>query len=203
MSSDDVKPKHILLVEDDADARTSLSRSLSREGFACATAAAVDEALSAAAAAPFLDAVVTDVVLGPDEHGGIRLIGALREGGVRAPVVIITAFAALASVKQALNEGASYLLEKPFRAAELIEVLRRLTGEPSGIGYLVERALSKAGLTEKEETIARLILKGLTSAEIARLEGNSDKTVRQHITRIYAKCGVSSRPEFFHYVFPW
>jgi DNA-binding NarL/FixJ family response regulator len=198
-----VSGRHLLLVEDDADARASLSRSLSREGFSCAAAASVDEALAAAKAAPFLDAVVTDVVLGSDDRGGIRLIGALRDAGVRAPVVIITAFAALSSVKQALNEGASYLLEKPFRAADLLEVLRRVTGEPASIGYLVDRALSKAGLTEKEESIARLILKGLTSAEIARLEGNSDKTVRQHITRIYAKCGVSSRPEFFHYVFPW
>lgn len=195
--------KHLLLVEDDVDARDSLVRSLGREGFSSVTAADVDTALGLATGALFLDAVVTDVVLGADDRGGIRLIGALRAAEVRAPIVIITAFAALESVKQALNEGASYLLEKPFRAADLIDVLRRLTGEPAGIGYLVDRALTKAGLTEKEESIARLILKGLTSAEIARLEGNSDKTVRQHITRIYAKCGVASRPELFHYVFPW
>lgn len=195
--------RYLLLVEDDVDARASLERSLSREGYVVSTAATVEDAVRLAAAASFLDAVVTDVVLGQDDRGGIRLIGALREQGVRAPIVLITAFAALSSVKQALNEGASYLLEKPFRAADLSEVLRRVTGEPMGIGYLVDRALAKAGLTEKEESIARLILKGLTSAEIAKLEGNSDKTVRQHITRIYAKCGVSSRPEFFHYVFPW
>lgn len=195
--------RYLLLVEDDVDARASLERSLCREGYVVSTAATVEDAVRLAAAASFLDAVVTDVVLGQDDRGGIRLIGALREQGVRAPIVLITAFAALSSVKQALNEGASYLLEKPFRAADLSEVLRRVTGEPMGIGYLVDRALAKAGLTEKEESIARLILKGLTSAEIGKLEGNSDKTVRQHITRIYAKCGVSSRPEFFHYVFPW
>jgi DNA-binding NarL/FixJ family response regulator len=195
--------RSLLLVEDDPDSRASLSRSLVREGFTCATAATVDEALAAAAAAPFLDVVITDVVLGADDRGGIRLIGALRQRDVRAPIILITAFAALESVKQGLNEGASYLLEKPFRAAELIEIVRRVSGEPQGIGYLVDRALSKAGLTDKEEAIARLMLKGLTSAEIARLQGNSDKTVRQHITRIYAKCGVSSRPELFHFVFPW
>lgn len=195
--------RYLLLVEDDADARSSLERTLAREGYRVSSASSVEEAMKLALEASFLDAVVTDVVLGDDDRGGIRLIGALRAAGVRAPIVLITAFAALASVKQALNEGASYLLEKPFRAANLVEVLGRVTAEPLGIGYLVDRALAKAGLTDKEESIARLILKGLTSAEIARLEGNSDKTVRQHITRIYAKCGVSSRPEFFHYVFPW
>lgn len=198
-----MKGKTVLLVEDDRDARESLARSLRREGVLCLAATSVDEAIAAARAAPFLDAVVTDVVLGADEHGGIRLIGALKAIGVRAPIVLITAFAALDKVKGGLNEGASYMLEKPFRAAELIDVLRRVTNEPKDIGYLVDRALAGAGLTDKEQSIARLILKGLTSAEIARLEGNSDKTVRQHITRIYQKCGVSSRPELFHFVFPW
>ena len=195
--------KTVLLVEDDRDARDSLSRSLSREGLTCLTAASVEEAITAARGAPFLDVVVTDVVLGPDDYGGLRLIGALKSIGVRAPIVLITAFAALDKVKAGLNEGASYLLEKPFRAAELLDVLRRVTSEPKDMGYLVDRALSGAGLTEKEQSIARLILKGLSSIEIARLEGNSDKTVRQHITRIYQKCGVSSRPELFHFVFPW
>jgi DNA-binding NtrC family response regulator len=82
----------VLLVEDDADARASLERTLAREGFTCFSAASVDEALAAAARAPFLDVVVSDVVLGPDDRGGVRLIGLLRAGGVRAPIILITAF---------------------------------------------------------------------------------------------------------------
>ena len=84
-----------------------------------------------------------------------------------------------------------------------LEVIRRVLGEPRDIGYLVDSALAKAGLTDKEQAVARLILKGLTSVEIAELEGNSEKTVRQHVTQIYAKCGVASRAELFHFVFPW
>jgi DNA-binding NarL/FixJ family response regulator len=192
----------VLLVEDDADARASLERTLGREGFTCFPAASVDEALAAAARAPFLDVIVSDVVLGPDDRGGVRLIGLLRAAGVRAPIILITAFAALDNVKRGLNEGASYLLEKPFRAAELLDVIRRVSADPRDIGYLVDRALATAGLTDKEQAIARLVLKGLTSVEIARLENNSDKTIRQHLTRVYQKLGVSSRAELFHHVFP-
>lgn len=119
-------------------------------------------------------------------------------------MVLITAFVELDKVKTGLNEGAAYLLEKPFRAGELLEVIDRVLNAPSTrMAYYVDRALSPVGLTDKETTIAHYLLKGLTSSEIARLEDNSDKTIRQHITRIYAKCGVSSRAEFFHYVFPW
>jgi DNA-binding NarL/FixJ family response regulator len=192
----------VLLVEDDADARASLERTLAREGFTCFSAASVDEALAAAARAPFLDVVVSDVVLGSDDRGGVRLIGLLRGSGVRAPIILITAFAAIDNVKRGLNEGASYLLEKPFRATELLDVIRRVSADPRDIGYLVDRALATAGLTDKEQAIARLVLKGLTSVEIARLENNSDKTVRQHLTRVYQKLGVSSRAELFHHVFP-
>ena len=59
-----------------------------------------------------------------------------------------------------------------------------------------------AGLTAKEQRVARLLLKGLTTAEIARVEGNSDKTIKQHATAIYAKCGVSTRAELFHHLLP-
>lgn len=148
--------------------------------------------------------VVTDVFLGAEAAGGLRLLRELRQSGIDAPVVLITAFVELDKVKTGLNEGAAYLLEKPFRAGELLEVIDRVLNAPSTrMAYYVDRALSPVGLTDKETTIAHYLLKGLTSSEIARLEDNSDKTIRQHITRIYAKCGVSSRAEFFHYVFPW
>lgn len=197
------QPRRLLLVEDDPDARASLERALARAGYEVLAAASVPDALACAEAAPFLDVVVSDIVLGEDDRGGVRLVPALRAAGVRAPVVLITAFADLEGVKQALNEGAAFLLEKPFRAPALLEVLRRVLGEPRDIGYLVDRALARAGLTDKEQSVARLLLKGLTSVEIAEIEGNSEKTVRQHVTQIYAKCGVASRAELFHFVFPW
>ena len=193
----------LLLIEDDEDARTSLVRSLERAGYEVLAASSVDEGLELLARPSELVAVVTDMVLGREEAGGIRIIVELRKRAVAAPVIVITAFAGLQNVKQALNEGAAFLLEKPFRFDALLAAIVRVTEGRADMSYVVDRALNLAGLTEKEQAIARLVLKGLTSAEIAGLEKNSDKTVRQHITRIYAKCGVSSRAEFFNYVFPW
>lgn len=194
----------LLFVEDDDDARTSLTRSLEKAGYRVLVASNPDAALALIVPGEFVSLVVTDVFLQQEALGGLRLLRALRELRVDAPVILVTAFAAIESVKTALNEGATYLLEKPFRASELLEVIARiLNAPPTRMNYFVDRALSDVGLTDKEQVIARYLLKGLTSNEIARLEANSDKTVRQHITRIYAKCGVSSRAEFFHYVFPW
>lgn len=192
----------VLLVEDEADARESLSRAIERSSRKCVSAESVDEALAKLRAAPFVDVVVTDVVLGDDESGGIRLLPELKRIGVRAPVIVITAFADVVRVKDALNNGASYLLEKPFRAQQLLDIIKRVLSDPGDVAHYVDRALAHAGLTDKEAAVARHVLKGLTSSEIARLENNSDKTIRQHITRIYQKCGVATRAEFFHFVFP-
>ncbi len=70
------------------------------------------------------------------------------------------------------------------------------------LARLVNRALARARLTKKEEEVARLVLKGLTSAEIGAMMGNSEKTIKQHLTQVYAKLGVTGRAEFFHLVFP-
>lgn len=194
-------PRSLLLVEDERTAREALARALEREHFSVTAAATVDEAFAAIAKGPF-DVVVTDVVLGARDEGGLDVLDALRERGSHAPVIVITAFADVQKTKRALNGGAAYLLEKPFRAPDLVKIVGQLLRETDDVSPFVERALAKAALTDKELAVARQVLKGLTSDEIARLENNSDKTIRQHISRIYAKCGVSSRAEFFHYVFP-
>jgi len=192
----------LLLVEDEADARKALARALVREGYECIEAHDVETALSQAQRHPDLLAAIVDIVLGTDERGGVRLVPVLRGLIPQLSVVAITAFANVTNVKQLLNDGAAFLLEKPFRAVELLEVLARLLADQASIGHWVDRALSPLGLTSKEMAVARLLLKGLPTGEIARLENNSDKTIRQHLSQIYAKAKVSSRSEFFHFVFP-
>jgi DNA-binding CsgD family transcriptional regulator len=60
----------------------------------------------------------------------------------------------------------------------------------------VLEVITRAKLTDKERTVALHVLEGLSSGEIAALENNSERTIRQHVSQIYAKCGVSSRAEF-------
>ena len=192
----------VLLVEDEYDTREMLARALERAGYRCVAAADGREALDRAARAGFVDVVVTDVVLGSDDRRGLRLMAELRAAGVRAPVVIITAYADVEKVKMALNEGAAYLLEKPFRAAELTDAVERARAGPgTDVAHAVDRVLAHAHLTEKEQAVARHLLEGFSSGEIAELEHNSPKTIRQHVSQIYAKCGVASRAELFRLVF--
>jgi DNA-binding NarL/FixJ family response regulator len=191
----------ILLVEDEHDTRELLGRAIERAGYVCALADGARQARERAADSDPFDVVVTDVVLGRDDRGGLTLMTALRRAGVRAPFVIITAYADVEMVKIALNQGAAHLLEKPFRAPELLAVIERVRGQGAGPAQAAEDVLSRARLTAKERTVALHLLNGLSSGEIAQIETNSPKTIRQHVSQIYAKCGVSSRADFFRLVY--
>lgn len=194
----------LLLVEDEAEARAVLARALTRAGYDVIEAADVATALarldSGGAKAP--DVAVIDVVLGADDGGGLRVLEALRARTTRAPAVIVTAFADVAKVKAALNLGASHLLEKPFRVPDLLAVIDRSMAARPDPSDAVTSAFARAGLTRRESEIALLALKGLSSPEIAQVLSMSDKTVRQHLTRVYEKHGVSGRGELVHLLFP-
>jgi DNA-binding NarL/FixJ family response regulator len=194
-------PRLLLLVEDESDARTILARRLAAFGWNCLAHASVESAMQDPDLR-FVEAVVADVVLGDGRMSGIDLIAQLRKQEIRAPVVLVTAFADTQRLKAALNAGASYLLEKPFTTEALRQVLDKVTTLDVDLARLVNKALSRARLTRKEEEVARLVLKGLTSAEIGAMMGNSEKTIKQHLTQVYAKLGVAGRAEFFHLVFP-
>src|SRR5712692_609602 len=191
----------ILLIEDETIAGQMLSQALQGLGISCRWVMTFEEAQKVWKEVPY-DAVITDIMLDQGRPDGLEILRKIEQAGMPMPVVVISAFADQTRVKEALNHGAAYLLEKPFTTAELRRVLDRIWQEPKGLIGARERALNQATLTNKECEVARLLLKGLSTQEMARLTGNSEKTLKQHISTIYEKCGVSSRTEFFHFIFP-
>ncbi len=191
----------VLLVEDERDTLDVLARALRRSGFACLACDGPARALEEAGRGRFVDVVVTDVVMAGDDRAGLHLLPALRAAGVHAPVVVVTAFADVDKVKSALNEGAAYFLEKPFHVPELVAAIDRACQPRAAANHSIDEVLSHARLTDKERAVALRLLEGLSSAEIAAVEKNSEKTIRQHLTQVYAKCGVNSRAELFRKVY--
>jgi DNA-binding NarL/FixJ family response regulator len=192
-------PRQVLLIEDDEVSGDMLRAGLQNLSIVCTWVKTVDEARRALEKRTY-DAVVTDIMLGPDTPSGLDLVKELQPTG--APVLVITAFADMTRVKEALNHGATFLLEKPFRAEELSRALASVWEEPRGLGHFVERALDRAELTAKERDVARLLLKGLSTREMAGVTGNTEKTLKHHIASIFHKFGVASRAELFHCIFP-
>ncbi|HKS06890.1 MAG TPA: sigma-54 dependent transcriptional regulator [Gemmatimonadaceae bacterium] len=69
------------------------------------------------------DIVLTDVRM--PGVTGVEILAAARERDPHMPVILMTAQATLQTAMQAVNEGAFYYIQKPFRNDELIAILRR------------------------------------------------------------------------------
>ena len=100
----------ILVVDDEASARSGLEKLLKQADFTVVTAADGQEALAAAAeSAP--DVVVTDLKM--PSMDGMTLLAKLREQDKDLPVIVATAFGEVSSAVDAIRAGASDFLTKP------------------------------------------------------------------------------------------
>src|ERR671938_1262671 len=113
----------VLVVEDEIKMASLIRRGLRGEGLAADVAIKGEDALWMAASTAF-DAVVLDVMLpGID---GFETCRRLRQDGVWAPIIMLTARDAVEDRVRGLDEGADDYLTKPFSLAELLARLRAL-----------------------------------------------------------------------------
>src|SRR5438874_3147716 len=113
----------VLVVEDEARMADVIRSSLVKEGMAADVAARGEDALWMAEAAEY-DAIVLDVML--PGLSGFETCRVLRERGVWAPVLMLTAREAVRDRVEGLDSGADDYLVKPFALAELHARLRSL-----------------------------------------------------------------------------
>jgi two-component system OmpR family response regulator len=113
----------VLLIEDDQRLTTALRESLRSEGYAVDVAGTAEDGRWMATEVPY-DTIVLDVGL-PDGDG-IDLCAALRDGGVWAPILVLTAHAEIRDRVRGLDSGADDYLAKPFSIDELIARVRAL-----------------------------------------------------------------------------
>ena len=120
---------HVLIVEDDADARELLTVILQHCNAHVTAAGSVAEGM-AAMAARRPDVIVSDIEM-PDEDGyslirRVRALGAEDGGGV--PVAALTAYASTSDRLKVLGAGFNIHVAKPVEPAELAIVVANLAG---------------------------------------------------------------------------
>lgn len=111
----------VLVAEDEEDLRGILQEALSTAGFQVTIAATTDDALAAVEGAPY-DLIVSDLLM---PGGGARRLLETLSGRLSAPpLIVITGRADEHAVRELLTGGAAAVLPKPFRFAELVDLIR-------------------------------------------------------------------------------
>jgi DNA-binding NarL/FixJ family response regulator len=138
-------------------------------------------------------------------------LSAAEEIAAGTPVIMLTYAEDPDTIWAALRAGAAgYLVHGQFTPDELHHAVREvaagrpvLTGPAATVALDAmrnHRAPSRAapgrlGLTERESEIMDLLVQGLSNQAISEELYITHKTVKNHLSRIYARIGVTSRGE--------
>jgi DNA-binding NarL/FixJ family response regulator len=152
-----------------------------------------------------LDGAAPDVVLMDLSMPGLDGIAATREISRLAPavnVVVLTSFSDRDRILDALGAGAIGYLLKDSEPDELLQGIRAAArGEsplaPKAASHLVRRhhQPAEAQLTEREQEILALIAEGASNKLIAHRLQIAEKTVKNHVSRIFQTLGVTDRTQ--------
>jgi RNA polymerase sigma factor (sigma-70 family) len=158
------------------------------------------------------DVLVLD--LGLPDLDGIEVIKRLRDMNLSVRILVITGRDDRATVLSVLREGADGYLEKTGsvdRIGAAIEAVasgtrlfslehRQVLQEEIGdiARRMREMASASANLSRRERQVLGLIGEGLTTRQMARRLGVSERTIESHISRLYQKLGVRTRVQALH-----
>jgi DNA-binding NarL/FixJ family response regulator len=154
------------------------------------------------------DVAVLDVRL-PDGDG-IEVCREIRSRHDEIACLMLTSFADDEAVYAAIMAGAAGYVLKQVRGNDLVDAVRRVGGgesllDPAVTARVLDRLRRSqegdelAGLTEQEKRLLDLIAQGLTNRQIGEQMFLAEKTIKNYVSNLLAKLGMSRRAEVAAY----
>jgi DNA-binding NarL/FixJ family response regulator len=151
------------------------------------------------------DVAILDVRL--EEGSGIEVCRDIRSMMPELKCLMLTSFADDEALYASVMAGAAGYVLKQVKARDLIADVKKVAAgvslmDPRAVARVVERIANppKANpeldsLSPQQERILELIAEGRTNRQIAETMFLSEKTIKNYITALFAKLGMSSRTE--------
>lgn len=202
----------VAIVEDDADTRELLARSVRQQDWLELTAS-YD---TGGAALAGLESKAPDVLLvdlGLPDRSGLEVVRFAADRHPDCRVLVITMFGDEANVLAALEAGASGYLLKGSLSRDITIDIRDIRDGGSPLSPVIARQVLRrlqrlsperpaapetdagTALSERETEILNAIARGFSYAETAAILGVAVGTVHTHLKRIYGKLAVHSKTE--------
>jgi len=207
----------VMVVDDNPTIRATLRTLLESSN----EISVVAEASNGAAAVTAARRVRPMVTLLDHRMPGSDGLSVVETLSTQTAVLVLTSSPEVELIGSMLRGGAhGYLVYGQFESPDLLRAVREVA---AGRGWLSPMAASVAaneihdqdareraarahaqrqqavrmslGLTEREEEVLDLLCRGMSNVSIARRLSLSEKTVKNHLNRIFAKLDVTSRTE--------
>lgn len=194
----------LLLVDDHVMFRESLARMLDSEPdfTVVGQAASVTEALALLPrSSPAV--VLLDVDLGSER--ALDFVKSARQTATGCQILVVTAGVSDQEAVQLVQAGIAGILHKQHSADVLAKTIRQVASgevclEQAYLAPLFRsmdrtRTPKRAALTERDKSVLRYILQGLTNREIAGKLGISEGAVKASVRHVCEKLGVHTRTQ--------
>ena len=151
------------------------------------------------------DVAVLDVRL-PDGNG-VEVCREVRDKVPGMACLMLTSYTDDEALFEAIMAGASGYVLKQIRGNDLVDAIRAVASgksllDPTATARVLERLRGgqegderMASLTEQERRLLELLAQGLTNREIAERMFLAEKTVKNYVSNLLAKMGMSRRTE--------
>ena len=156
------------------------------------------------------DVAVLDVRLGETTDGasGIEVCREIRSSHPEVACLMLTSFADDEALFASIMAGAAGYVLKQIRGSELVSGIRRVAAgdsllDPSVTARVLERLRNPepaeedplADLTPQERVILDHIAEGMTNRQIGEAMFLAEKTVKNYVSNLLTKLGMSRRTE--------
>ncbi|WMJ86012.1 response regulator [Anaerocolumna sp. MB42-C2] len=146
------------------------------------------------------------------EMDGVECMRNMKRINSATKVIMLTTFNDEEYILNAIAAGAKGYLLKDMEVTELVEAIHDAAGEklvmPSKVVTKLAESLSKVveeknkhlssekfGFSDREKEIAKMVAQGFNNKQIAAVLYISEGTVRNYISSIYNKIGISERTQ--------
>ncbi len=187
---------HLLIVDDDEDTRDFLARWATKEGLHVGCAGNANEAFELLGQTSF-DVAVVDLVL--PGMSGAKLISRLKALEPSMAFIILTGHPSIDSAIEAVRDEAIV----DYHLKQRIDLTRLMASVKRGGTFRAQRFIGgnsyqilipeAFGLTNRETEVAVKVAEGLDTSAIAGALGIREGTVRNHLSEVYGKLGVTTR----------
>jgi len=148
------------------------------------------------------------VVLDLDGQPGdiAATLGAVKEAAPNARICVLSMNLSPEIMQRCLSNGAEAYIIKDISPAELIRAVKTVAEgqsyvDPRVAGGLLRRRSLNGGkpdimeLSARESEVLKLIAEGLANKQISARLHLSEKTVKNHVSRIFSKLNISARTQ--------